>query len=111
MFGRKTKRDFIAEINELKSRCDQLSGDLERNTRIFSDEINKVNDDLQKARSRYVIAERAAQEYHAEADRYQRRYKQLEQHLNDMYESYQRGKYRDNGDWPERKTLEQTEGE
>ena len=95
LFGRMRRKDYIAKIRELEDRCDKLADDLKHNADRYAHEMEQADADLQKAQARYVIAERAAQEYHGQADRYERKYRQLEQHLNDMYEAYQAGKYRD----------------
>lgn len=94
--GRKSRKEFIADIKDLNARCEKLSEDLKHNADIYARELNLANDEvarlnaeLQKAKDRYAFSERASQEYLDRAERVERKYSELEAHLNSMYKEYE----------------------
>lgn len=76
ILGRKRRKHFIAEIDELKARCAKLADDLKHNAAMYTNDLAVANAalrdkaaELMRVQSRYALSEKTSKEYLGRAER------------------------------------------
>lgn len=74
--GRKSRKEYIADIKELKARCAKLADDLKHNAAMYTNDLAAANAalrdkaaELMRAQSRYALSEKTSKEYLDRAER------------------------------------------
>lgn len=77
--GRKSRKEYIAEIKELKDRCAKLAYDLKHNATMYTNDLAMANAalrekaaELMRVQSRYALSEKTSKEYLDRAERAER---------------------------------------
>lgn len=71
-----------------KKKPELMRSDLRRQLEDVTRERDQLRIDLELAESRYKDAQRCSEEYLHRAERAEKKYEELEKHLNEMYEEY-----------------------
>ena len=68
--GRKSRKEYIADIKELKDRCAKLADDLKHNATMYTNDLAMANAalrdkaaELMRVQSRYALSEKTSKEY------------------------------------------------